>query len=145
MLDRKFFKKIRTDVVMKYRKHIFDPAGSGAKARDVFGKAYKAYKQSYKKPTGNLKRQSKEFANSKAPVLTGDLLKDYQFIKFLSNGFQFGFPTEGAKVKSLAQQGRVISTDKQPAPKSVLNFIMQEADKYVEKELGKNKGGTFNI
>ena len=39
MLDRKFFKKIRTDVVMKYRKHIFDPAGSGAKARDVLGTA----------------------------------------------------------------------------------------------------------
>ena len=145
MLNTRFFRKISADVVMKYRKHIFDPAGGGSGAKDVFGKAFKAYKASYKKSSGNLKRQSSKFAGSKAPVLTGDLLKDYQFVKYLKNGFAFGFPTEGAKVKRLAELGRVISSNKQPAPKSVEKFIMREADKYVKKELGKVKGGTFNI
>ena len=145
MLDSKFFRKISADVVMKYRKHTFDPAGGGKGAKDVFGKPFKAYKSSYKKSTGNIKRQSLKFANSKAPVLTGDLLRDYGFQKFLPNGFSFGFKTEGAKVKRLAELGRVIASEKHPIPKSVEKFINKQADKYVENKLGKIKGGNIDI
>ena len=83
MLDNKFFRKISADVVMNYRKHIFDPAGGGSKAKQVDGKSYPSYSPNYKKSTGNLKvngkPQHKKFKSSKAPVLTGDLLRDYGF------------------------------------------------------------------
>ena len=41
--------------------------------------------------------------------------------------------------------GRVISTDRNPVPDKIEKFILNEADKYVKKELKKIKGGTFNI
>ena len=149
MLDNKFFRKISADVVMNYRKHIFDPAGGGSKAKQVDGKSYPSYSPNYKKSTGNLKvngkPQHKKFKGSKAPVLTGDLLRDYGFQKYMTNGFSFGFKTEGAKVKRLAELGRVLSSERIPIPKSVAKFILLEANKYVKKELNKIKGGTFNV
>ena len=173
MLDRKFFKEISADVVMKYRKHIFDPAGGGSGANQVDGKPYPEYSKkganvgwrsissgdkrrsvfidSYKnrKATGNMVvngvPQNARFAGSKAPVLTGSLLRDYGFQQYLSNGFSFGFKSEGAKAERLNNTGRLLSTKKHPVPKSVDKFIMKEADRYIEKELGKIKGGTFNI
>ena len=91
------------------------------------------------------KPQDKKFKNSKAPVLTGDLYKDYGFQKYIPNGFSLGFKTEGAKVKRLAELGRVLSSESTPIPKSVQKFILLEANKYVVRELGKIKGGTFNV
>ena len=147
MLDRKFFRKISADVVMNYRKHIFDPAGGGSKAKQVDGKSYPNYTQKYRqrKSSRKFKRQDDKFAGSKAPVLSGDLYKDYGFHKYLPNGFAFGFKSEGAKVKRLAELGRVLSSKQVPIPKSVGKFIEKEAEKYVKKELKKTKGGTFNI
>ena len=63
----------------------------------------------------------------------------------MTNGFSFGFKTEGAKVKRLADLGRVLSSERTPIPKSVAKFILLEANKYVMKELNKIKGGTFNV
>ena len=173
MLDNRFFRKIAIEVVMKYRKYIFDPDGGGSKAKQVDGKPYPNYSKkgenigwrtigegkktrsvfidSYanRKKTGNIKvgqkPQHQKFKDSKAPVLTGDLLNDYQFVKYLINGFTFGFPTQGSKVKQLAKLKRVISSESKPIPKPVEKFILKEADKYVKKELKKIKGGTFNI
>ena len=155
MLDIKFFRKISADVVMKYRKHIFDP-DTGSNAKQVDGKPYPEYKRrngisKYKqrKATGNMVvngvPQNARYAGSKAPVLTGSLLRDYGFQQYLSNGFSFGFKSEGAKAQRLNDTGRLLSTRKHPVPKSVNKFIMKEADKYVQGKLNKVKGGTFNI
>ena len=158
MLDKKFFRKISADVVMRYRKHIFDPKGGGSKAEMVDGNPYPDYKISkgknvsiYKKRKSsgkikvNGKPQDLKFAGSKAPVLTGDLYKDYGFKKFITGGFQFGFTSEGAKAKRLNDSGRLLSTKDRPVPKNVEAFILIEASKYVQKKLDKTKGGTFNI
>ena len=151
MLDKKFFRKISADVVMRYRKHIFDPAGGGSKAKMVDDNPYPNYVQSYKKrkSSGKIKVADKpqdlKFAGSKAPVLTGDLYKDYGFKKFITGGFQFGFTSESAKAKRLNDSGRLLSTKDRPVPKNVEAFILIEASKYVQKKLDKTKGGTFNI
>ena len=169
MLNRKFFSSIASNVVARYRKHIFDPAGGGKKAKQVTGRPYPDYSKkgenvgwrtigegknrrsvfidSYanKKKSAKLKRSYTKFAKSKAPVLTGDLLKDFQGFNLISGGFKFGTPTQGGKVQNLTRLGRVIATEKNPLPKQVEKYIMSQADKYVKKELGKIKGGTFNI
>ena len=146
MLNRKFFSSIAINVVKRYRKHIFDPAGGGSGARDVKGNTYKAYTSKYSiaKKSAKLKRSHSKFAKSNAPVLTGDLLNDFQGFNLISGGFRFGTLTQGGKVQNLTRLGRVIATDKNPLPKEVEKYIMKEADKYVKKELGKIKGGTFN-
>ena len=132
---------------MRYRKYIFAPS-SGMGAKNVFGKAYPPYSSEYgiAKKTGQIKRQAESYAGSRAPVLSGDLLKDFIAAQgLISNGMGFGNITEMGKVKSLERQGRAIATESRPLPKPVEKWIMAEADKYVKKELGKIKGRTFNI
>jgi len=141
MLDAPFFFKVGPDVVAKFRKHTF------MNALDVKGRKFKGYSQGYgiAKRTGKLRRQATEFANSTAPVLTSDLLRDWTMRKTSASGFTFGTLAHGGKVDSLAKLGRIISTEAKPIPDKIEKFIMAEADKYVKRKLGKIKGRTFNI
>ena len=140
MIDKKFF-KIGANVVAKFRKHTFE------KALDINGKKFKGYSAKYgiAKRANKLKRQASEFANSTAPVLSSDLLRDWKLRKVTNNGFSFGTTAFGDRVEHLAKMGRVISKDGKELPKDVKRFLMHEADKYVQKKLDKTKGGTFNI
>ena len=141
MLDLKFFIELAKDVVPMFRKHTF------IKGLDINGRKFKKYSTKYNqlKKSGKLFRQATEFAQSNAPVLTSDLLRDWKLQGTSSSGFKFGTLTQGGKVDNLAKMGRVISTDRNPMPDKIEKFILNEADKYVKKELKKIKGGTFNI
>ena len=147
MLDSKFFRKINAEVIMRYRKHIFDPAGGGKGAKDVYGKSYKGYSSGYSKAkiSGRLKRQVAKFGNSNAPVLTGDLYKDFQLIKLGKSGFTFGNLTRQSTVKYLSKMGRRIMAENKPLPDKVGKYIMDQANKYVKKELKKITKGKKNI
>ena len=147
MIDRAFFAKNAANIVARYRKHIFDPAGGGSGAKDVFGKSYPSYttKYSIAKRSGDIKRSATKFSGSTAPVLTTDLMRDFQGFNLISSGFRFGTPTQGGKVANLAKKGRVIATESKPLPDKVAKYVMDQADKYVKSELGKIKGRTFNI
>ena len=147
MLDSKFFRKINAEVIMRYRKHIFDPAGDGKGAKDVYGKSYKGYSSGYSKSkrTGRLKRQEAKFSNSNAPVLTGDLYKDFQLIKLGKSGFTFGNLARQSTVKYLSKMGRRIMAENKPLPDKVGKYIMDQANKYVKKELKKITKGKKNI
>ena len=140
MIDRKFF-KIGANVVAKFREHTFE------KALDINGKKFKGYSAKYgiAKRANKLKRQASEFANSTAPVLSSDLLRDWKLRKVTNNGFSFGTVAFGDRVKHLAKMGRVISRDSKALPDKVEKFLMREAEKYVQGKLNKVKGGTFNI
>ena len=148
MLDRQFYKENAQDIVNEYRKRIFDPAGGGSGAKDVYGKSYPGkYSEPYgtNKKNKSLPRRNAKFALSNAPVLTGDLMKDFQGIGMLSDGFKFGTPTRGGVIQNLDRLKRTISSNKKPIPEKVEDFIIDRANKYVLKKLGKIKGGTFNI
>ena len=140
MIDKKFF-KIGSNVVAKFREHTFE------KALDINGNKFKGYSTKYgaDKRGNKLKRQASEFANSTAPVLSSDLLRDWKLRKVTNNGFSFGTVAFGDRVKHLAKMGRVISKDGKELPKPVHQFLMREADKYVQRKLDKNKGDTINI
>ena len=147
MLDKGFFQILVRELPMQYRKYIFAP-DTGRGAKNVFGKSYPAYSPDYAdaKKTGQMKRQAESFAGSTAPVLSGDLLKDFIAAQGLvSHGMGFGNITEMGKVKSLERQGRAISTNAQALPKPVEKWIMAEADIYAKKEWSKIKDRTFNI
>ena len=140
MIDKKFF-KIGANVVAKFREHTFE------KALDIDGKKFKGYSAKYgaDKRGNKLKRQATEFANSTAPVLSSDLLRDWKLRKVTNNGFSFGTTAFGDRVKHLAKMGRVISKDGKELPKDIERFLMREADKYVQRKLDKTKGDTLNI
>ena len=140
MIDKKFF-KIGANVVAKFREHTFN------KALDINGNKFKGYSPEYgaAKRGNKLKRQATEFANSTAPVLSSDLLRDWKLQKVTNNGFSFRTVAFGDRVKHLAKMGRVISKDSKALPDKVEQFLMREAEKYVQGKLNKVKGGTFNI
>ena len=140
MIDKKFF-KIGANVVAKFRKHTFE------KALDINGKKFKGYSAKYgaDKRANKFKRQATEFANSTAPVLSSDLLRDWKLRKVTNSGFSFGTVAFGDRVNHLAKMGRVISKDGKALPKDIAKYLMKEADRYVQKKLDKTKGGTFNI
>ena len=140
MIDKKFF-KIGANVVAKFREHTF------TKALDIDGKKFKGYSSKYgaDKRGNKLKRQATEFANSTAPVLSSDLLRDWKLLKVTNNGFSFGTKKFGDRVEHLAKMGRVISKNGKALPKDIERFLMREADKYVKNKLGKIKGATINM
>ena len=144
MLDKKFFKILVKDLPMQYRKHIFDEVGGGSGAKDVHSKPYpQRYSEKYLKAKRGrkLNRQHDKFAGSFAPVATGDLFRDFKAENsgLISDGMGVGFVTDLGKVKSLARSGREISTKAQPLPKPVIDWIMDEADKYTKKEWRKSR------
>ena len=141
MLDKTFFLRVGPNVRNRYRDHIFK------KALDVFGKPFKAYKSKYgeRKRANKFKRQASQYANSNAPVLTSDLLRDYSLIKTSTSGFQIGWITLGARVEALKKMGRVLTSKSQPMPDGVIKYLHNEAHGYIKKKLGKNKTTTYRI
>ena len=147
MLDATFFRRIGPNVRDRYRKHIFQDA------KDVFDKPFKDYKKNKKgisiygqrKRANKFKRQASQYANSKAPVLTSDLLRDYSLIKTASRGFQIGWTTFGARVEWLKKMGRVLTSKSQPLPDGVISYLSKEAHGYIKKRLGPNKTTTYKI
>ena len=150
MIDKGFYRKYAQDIVNEYRKLIFDIAGAGKGAKNVYGNSYPSfgeYSEAYReaKAGRTLPKRSAKFSNSNAPVLTEALSQDFQGHDLLSDGFRFGTQTRGAVVKNLDRLKRTISSTKQLIPKKLEDFIMDLADKYSKKELGKIKGETINF
>ena len=80
-----------------------------------------------------------KYADSTAPVLTGDLLRDYGMIgRPVNTGFQIGFASRGSVVEELNNRGRVLTSPKQAIPKSVASYLQVQGDKYIKKSLGPN-------
>ena len=141
MLDKTFFLRVGPNVRDRYREHIF------VKAKDVFGKPFKAYTSKYgeRKRANKFKRQASQYAGTNAPVLTSDLLRDYSLIKTASRGFQIGWTTLGARVEWLKKMGRVLTSKSQPMPDGVIKYLHNEAHGYIKKRLGPNKTTTYKI
>lgn len=166
MLDRKFFRGISTELVERYRKHIFEDA------KDVYGKKFKGYsnygskwvtmnvKKEHKKNApktgysysqakkGKLfKRQYDRFANTTAPVLSGDLLRDFgdttpKTFDKPTSGMRFGWSIYGSRVEHLRKKGRVLTAKSQPIPNKVDKYLRDEAAKYIFEGLKKEFGDT---
>ena len=154
MLDATFFRRVGPNVRERYRNHIFDDA------KDVNDRKFKGYstygskwvtmnvKKSFKQsaPKGGYSYsqakkgrmfpvQDDTYSNTNAPVLTGSLYKDFSVVRTSPNGFQLGWITYGARVQSLANKKRFLSTDQQPLPKGVINYMMKQAEPYTDKKL----------
>ena len=142
MLDRKFWDKEGPNIRDKYRKHIF------AKARDVNSRSFKGYTAEYgkRKRANKFKGQRSKFANSKAPILTGQLLNDFgSYFKVGKRSVEFGWSTFGARVDHLEKYGRLLTTKEQPLPKGIMKYLSHKADKYIDDKLGPDTTEVINI
>ena len=133
MLDKKFFLKEGPNTRDRYRDHIF------REAKDIKGNKFKTYKsKTYqdRKSAGKFKRQDRGFPLT-APVLTGDLLRDYSLVKVSNNGFQIGWTAQGAKVEWLKDNDRILTTSKQPLPENILKNLFSKANLYIKNKTKK--------
>ena len=130
-INANFFRRLGANVRDRYREHIF------GKAIDVHGRTFKGYSDTYgtRKRANKFKRQASNYANSKAPVLTTDLLRDFTLISAGKGGFQVGWASQGAKIKWLAKVGRELTTSRQPFPEKLNKYMEREVFKAIEKSL----------
>ena len=147
MLDLKFFNKLYKDVIPMFRDYIFGIKSGGKGAKDVFGKPYKQYTNSYsqRKKAGKIKRHEGKFKGSNAPVATGDLYKDFQKRSVSNKGFSFGTVAHGGKVQALNKMGRKLSTSSTPIPKNIQEFIDKEASNYGDRRFRKEKDKKWDL
>ena len=145
MLDKEFFDGIATEVVERYRKHTF------VGAKDVYGKKFKNYSTLYgiRKRANSFNRQWGAYANTKAPVLTGDLLLDYGYLKTENDRLEFGWSTYGARVEHLRKMGRVLTHKDSPMPIGIVRYVSKQSKNYIakgiQKKFGKNKTRVHKI
>ena len=133
ILGMEFFNKLAKDVIPMYRSHIF------IDAKDVFGEKFSSdYSSPYGelKAAGKLKRQSGS-GKYNAPVVSGDLKGDWGKLQVTPNMLSFGTKAYGGRVKHLAENGRVISTDKKALPDHIANHVIKEAKKAGMKNVRK--------
>ena len=139
-INANFFRRLGANVRDRYREHIF------GKAKDVHGKPFKKYSSKYaeRKVANKFKRQASNYASSKAPVLTSDLLRDFTLVSADRGGFKVGWASQGAKIKWLKKLGRVLSASNQPLPQGIIQYISSEVRPYINKKLPKGKK-TYRI
>ena len=130
-INANFFRRLGANVRDRYREHIF------GKAKDVHGKPFKKYSSKYaeRKVANKFKRQASNYASSKAPVLTSDLLRDFTLVSADRGGFKVGWASQGAKVKWLSKVGRELTTKRQPFPDKLNKYMEREVFKAIEKSL----------
>ena len=141
MLDKKFFIRVGANVRERYKKHIF------TKAKDVYDKQFPGYnktpgsiKYGERKRARKFKRQDDSFSNSTAPVLTSDFREDFSLIRTKNTGFWLGWAIYGERVKHLSKLGRVVTSQAQPLPQNVIDYMMGQAKPYIDKhKLPKSK------
>lgn len=153
IFDKTFFNNLGKKVRDKYIAHTFDPKGKGSDAKDIDDKPFKQYSREYAeaKKSGVLKDidgtpQSTKFKDSRAPVLTGSLLRSFNEMNIFSNGFGFGSITRKGRVKKLDNMGRTIYRNDKPLPTHIVKYIMSEltedvngAFKKIRKNMKKKK------
>tara|TARA_Y100001963_G_scaffold49551_1_gene69514 strand:- start:1865 stop:2362 length:498 start_codon:yes stop_codon:yes gene_type:complete len=163
MLDKKFFTSLASKMRKSYVNHIF------IKGKDVYGREFKGYSTnktkwasimarkserakipkeglSYgeAKRMGILKRQDTGYKNTTSPILSGDLMNDAKPSSTMSSA-KIRFTSHGGKINNLAKMGRVLTDDKQPLPKSVINMIDREVGKEIKLKLPKSKRFKFKL
>ena len=122
------------------------PVGQYVKKEHKKDAPKKGYSYKQAKEGNMLKRQRSKYANSTAPVASGDLLLDYGMIGSpKSTGFQLGWNIHGAKVEWLSDMGRVLTSSKQPLPRGVERYLDKQSSRYIKKKLGPDKTTRHKI
>ena len=141
LFNSKFYKDLGNNLVNQYRHHIFDKSSP----KDAYGRPFKEYSAGYKKSknTGKMFRQDSSYANSKAPILTGDLWEDLNHsVDAKNNTIYLGWNAHANKIDWLKKNGRILTDARYPLPKAVVDKAMDLMNSELKKTMPK---GTHHI
>ena len=161
ILDTVFYKEWGAIAVNRYRHYIFDksnPKMSNGKNFPQYSKRGSKWvtmnvKKKFKKGSpkegysyeqakqGNmLRRQHSGYANSTAPYVSGDLMRDTNWdYSVKDNAIYIGWIAESNKVDWLRDMkpSRILTSHQHPYPKSELTKLMPEINKHLKRLMPK--------
>ena len=139
LFNNKFFNNLGANLVNQYRHYIFNKSNP----RDAYGQPFKQpYSKGYEKSkkSGKMRRQDSSYANSYAPYLTGDLSRDLSHsVDAKRNTIFLGWNAHANKIDWLKKNGRVLTDDNYPLPKTVVDKTMKIINKELKRTMPKGK------
>ena len=142
LFNKDFWNKFGEVAVNAYRHYIFDKTNP----RMSNDKPFPVYSDKYKKKTGKLKRQDASFANSKAPLLSGNLMLDTNHsTDAKNNAVYIGWTSHAYKVKHLRDMNpeRILTSNEHPFPKKITGQkLMKLFNQHLKKVMPKGTRTT---
>ena len=143
LFGKEFYNRLAGVAVNEYRKITFDKSNPKMANKQPFPKYSKGYEN--RKQTNKLKRQDSSFANSTAPVVTGDLMLDTKasaapkedaiYIEWSSHAYKLDYLRN---IKSAnAPEGRILTSKKYPINPDVIKKIMPSFNKELKRIMPK--------
>ena len=133
MFDSKFWNKFGLTAYKEYKKQTFNKSSPKMSDDNPFPEYTPAYKKA--KAKGKMRRQDSGYSRSKAPVVTGDLMKDTQVsIEAEKNQVAIGWSSHANKVDWLRDNKRTLADNNNPYPKSILQTkLLPQIVKHLNK------------
>ena len=144
LFNKDFWNHFGSVAVNAYRDYIFDKSNP----RMSNDRPFPNYSDKYKKQkaTGNIKLQNQSFANSKAPLLTGDLMRNTNHsTDAKNNAIYIGWNAEANKVKWLREMDRprILTSKAHPFPKKITGQkLMKLFNQHLKKVMPKGTRTT---
>ena len=144
LFNKDFWNHFGSVAVNAYRDYIFDKSNP----RMSNDRPFPNYSDKYKKQkaTGNIKLQNQSFANSKAPLLTGDLMRNTNHsTDAKNNAIYIGWNAEASKVKWLRDMSpeRILTSKAHPFPKKITGQkLMKLFNQHLKKVMPKGTRTT---
>ena len=102
------------------------------------GSPKEGYSYEQAKQGNMLRRQHSGYANSTAPYVSGDLMRDTNWdYSVKDNAIYIGWIAESNKVNHLRDMGRILTSHQYPYPKSELTKLMPEINKHLKRLMPK--------
>lgn len=134
IFNKKKMRLLGAHLVNEYRKVTFNK-GNPLMANN---QPFPSYSSKYRKAkeSGKLKRSDTSYKSSKAPYLTGDLMRDLKASHNpRKNSFSIGWSAEADKVDQLNKMGRILTSHAHPVNPKVMANIMPHIGKFLNSIL----------
>ena len=141
LFDKTAFRYFETVVSNEYRKVTFDKSNPKMSNDEKFPKYSKPYE--IRKRNNKIKRQNSSYANSTAPLATGDLMIDTKSdFNVKEQAIYIGWSAHANKVKWLRDNGRFLTSHTHPINPRVIKKLMPSFNRELKRIMPK---GTHTI
>ena len=137
LFGKVFYETLAGVAVNEYRKITFDKSNPKMANKQPFPK-YTSKSYENRKKTNHLKRQNSSYANSTAPVVTGDLMLDTKASAApKENAIYIGWSSHAYKLDHLRTNKRILTSKAYPINPDVIKKIMPSFNKELKRIMPK--------
>tara|TARA_R100001443_G_C3336360_1_gene173524 strand:+ start:705 stop:1193 length:489 start_codon:yes stop_codon:yes gene_type:complete len=139
IFDEQSYTIFEAIIVNEYRKITFDKSNPKMADDRKFPK-YKSKSYENKKKANLLKRQDGSYSNSRAPVVSGDLMLDTDSsFSVEENSIYIGWSAHAKKLDWLRDGGRILTSKQYPINPKVIDEVLPAINAELEKRMPKGK------